>query len=345
MASTTVAGGFFLSDHLPRLTVVIPCRDEAPFIEGALRSVLESDYPASLLDVIVVDGMSTDGTREILSRFASEHESVRVLDNVERSIPHALNIGIRAATGELVARLDAHASLHPGYLRGCVEALEERQVSRVGGRIETIPQNSTPFGRAVAAVLASRVGVGGSQFRTATGGGPIEVDTVPFWVATRKALEDVGPYDARLARSEDIEHSLRMKRKGHKTLLVPDLSGAYYSRSSWRGFASHAFVNGAWAVLPFRLVEGVPVSARHLVPLAFVVALAALGAGAAFSPLALVGFVALAGCYLGLSLGAGIVLAAKRRDIALAFLAPVALATLHVAYGLGSLRGLLGRLP
>jgi glycosyltransferase involved in cell wall biosynthesis len=163
----------------PRVSVVLPCRNEAAYLGPCLDSILESRYPAGRLEILVVDGASDDGTREIAREYAERHPGVRVLDNPARIVPAALNIGIRAATGEVIARMDAHAVYPRDYLPRLVEALLESGADNVGGVLVTLPADQTPGARANAVALAHPLGVGNSYFRVGTAARRW-VDTVPY---------------------------------------------------------------------------------------------------------------------------------------------------------------------
>lgn len=335
MSTCIAAQALFLAEY-PLVSVVIPCRNEHGHILKAVESVLTNGYDRKYLEVIVVDGLSDDGTRDVL-RPLEQQGLIRVIDNPRRSIPCALNAGIDAAQGEIIVRLDAHSAFAPGYLAGCVQALHDYPAAaRVGGPIHTLPQAETGMGRAIATVLSSPFGVGASRFRLATKS-PIWVDTVPFWAVRRAVLHDTGEYDERLTRSEDISHSLRMCSLGYRTLLVPGLTTTYYARSGWSSFASHAFLNGEWAILPFRYVKSMPVGIRHLVPLLFVTATILLLPATIASTVARWLAAALLVPYAAATLYVGVSGALKRSDIGLVVLAPIAMATLHFSYGLGSL--------
>ncbi len=261
----------------PFVSVIIPVRNECGFIGRALDSILLGDYPADRMEVIVADGMSTDGTRQRIAEYSARDRRVRMIDNPERITPTALNRAIDAAGGEIIARVDAHATVAPDYLSCCIHHLEWSGADNVGGPMRTLPQSSGPFSGAIVAALSHRFGVGNSYFRVASP----ETQQRARWVDTvfggcwrREVFDTVGRFNERLVRSQDLEFSLRLKACGGKTLLAPDVRSEYYARSDFRSFWRHNFRNGEWAVLPFVNSEIVAVSVRHLVPLMFVAALA-----------------------------------------------------------------------
>lgn len=322
------------------LTVIIPCRNERACIAQTLDSILASEFPKDRLEVLVIDGESDDGTRDIVERYSREYEYIRLVHNPDRQIPHALNRGIEGARGELILRLDAHSALGPRYLALATEHLRKSGADRVGGRVVTVPRDATVMGRAIAKALSSRFGVGGSRFRTAGADeGPTWVDTVPFWCCRKDLFDKVGLFDVRLERSEDIEHSLRARRMGVRTLLVPDLVCVYFARSRLKEFWVHAVSNGRWAVLPWMYVREMPVAVRHLIPLAFVATLLVTGMLSLLSPVFLLPLGAAAGAYALCNLGTSAAMAIAGRDPRMFVALPVAFAVLHLGYGWGSLRG------
>ena len=149
----------------PLVSIVVPCRNEERYLGGCLDSILAGDYPQDRLEVLVVDGMSEDRTREILSRYTAQHPSIRLLDNPQRITPTALNTGIRAARGVVIMRMDAHVVYPSSYVSQLVAALEETGADNVGGVIETLPADKSATARAIAVGLSHPLGVGNSYFR------------------------------------------------------------------------------------------------------------------------------------------------------------------------------------
>src|SRR5712692_1872579 len=160
----------------PLVSVIIPCRNEAAFLGGCLDSVLASDYPPEGLEIIVADGLSADGTPELIARY----RGVRLVDHPACITPAGLNRAIAAARGEIIVRLDAHAAIAPDYISRAVEHLERSSAANVGGPMRTVARDSGPFARAIGLVLSHPFGVGNARFRTAAAEGARE----PQWVDT-----------------------------------------------------------------------------------------------------------------------------------------------------------------
>jgi succinoglycan biosynthesis protein ExoA len=319
----------------PFVSVIIPCRNEARFIGRCLDSILANDYPKDRMEILVADGESDDGTREIIRKYAGQDERVRLLVNPHRFTPMALNLAIGAARGDVIARVDAHATIAPDYLTQCVQHLETSGADNVGGVMQTVAQEEGCLADLITTVLSHRFGVGNSYFRIGS--------TEPRWVDTvfggcwrRTVFERVGMFNVQLKRSQDMEFSLRLKAAGGRTLLIPTIRTKYYARARLGPFVRHNFLNGEWAILPFLFSPVIPVSLRHLIPMLFVTALLA---GVLLAPLTLLPFAAVTFLYAAASTGASIHAAVQRRRWTLAIFLPFVFFLLHSSYGLGSVFG------
>ncbi|MBY5162522.1 glycosyltransferase family 2 protein [Salsipaludibacter albus] len=317
-------------DTWPDLSVVMPAVDEALHLPAALAAVTAQDYPGRL-EVVVAVGPSTDHTRRVARQVCDDDPRVRVVDNVDGSTPAGLNRAIEASTGAVVARVDAHAELAPGYLRRAVELLHETGAGNVGGVQRAV--GAEPFQRAVAAAMGSKFGTGDARFHY--GGPPGPVDTVYLGVFRREALAEVGGFDESLLRNQDYELNIRLRRAGWEVWFHPDLEVVYRPRRTVAALAEQYFQYGRWK----RLVadrDRASLRWRQVVP---PVAVAANLAGLAVGirrPRAL----AVPLAYLGATLAASAIEAVRQdlpREVALRL--PVAFATMHHAWGLGFLRG------
>jgi succinoglycan biosynthesis protein ExoA len=316
----------------PFLSVLIPCRNEVRCLGRCLASVMASDYPADRMEVLVMDGASGDGTREVIAAWTASYQQIRLVENPRGTTPAALNRGLDAARGEVIARVDAHAALASTYFSRAVDYLESTGAESVGGRMRTRAQREGPWSGAVTAALTHPFGVGGSQFRTirrGPGEEPRWVDTVFGGCWRREVFERIGRFNERLERGQDMEFSQRLRRAGGRILLAPDLVSEYYARTELRSFWKHNWTNGVWAVLPYAYSQA-PVRARHLAPLAL-----AFGILAAPMPLKLW----MAAFYVAANLTASAQVAWTERNWRYLAQMPVAFASLHVPYGVGSLWG------
>lgn len=322
----------------PHVSVVIPCRDEAPFIGQCLESVLAFDYPADRLEILVVDGMSRDQTRETVAAWSARDARIQLLDNPRGITPVALNIGIRAACGDYIVRLDAHNAYEVGYVRECIDHALRSQADNVGGVIETIAREPGLLGEAMVAAMTHPFGVGPSHFRLGSDE-PRWVDTVFGGCFRRQVFDRVGLFNELLPRGQDMEFSLRLRRAGLRTLLVPTIRSRYYARTRPWQFLSYNWSNGVWAVLPFLYSKIIPVGIRHLVPMAFVGALLTLAILAPWVGWARLLLALLLGAYALAAVAAALHVAWQHRNARFLLLMPPVFLGFHLSYGLGSLWG------
>ncbi len=256
-----------------KVTAIIPCYNEERYIDRTVRDLLQQDMPKEGLELLFMDGMSTDRTRDILEEYAEAYPFIRVLDNEERTVPYAMNRGIQEAKGEIIVRLDAHASYPSEYIRRLSEKLREGGVDNVGAVGKTEPLRETPKARAIATVLSHPLGVGNSFFRTGIDEEK-EVDTVPFGCFWKKTLQQLGGYRNALKRNQDIELNKRLIENGGRILLLPDLYCTYYARESYKDLGLNNYKNGLWNIMTVYLTRDFrSLSIRHFIPLAFVLSI------------------------------------------------------------------------
>jgi succinoglycan biosynthesis protein ExoA len=225
----------------PSISVVMPIRNEAAFIARSLGAMCAQNYPGEV-EILCVDGMSDDGTREIISRMAANDERIRLIDNPKRTTPTALNIGIHEARHDLVARMDGHTIAPPDYLQRCVEILIETRADCVGGRWEYVSE--TFIAGAIAAAIDSRFGVGTAQWRGAKTAG--ETDTVPFGLWRRERMLALGGFDETLVRNQDYEFNYRLRAAGGHIYYSPEIVSTYYSRQGLGTLWRQYFQYGLW---------------------------------------------------------------------------------------------------
>ncbi len=321
------------------VSIIVPCRNEEEFITACLESILANDYPKDWLEILVVDGMSEDGTRWLIESYAQKYSFIRLLDNPRKITPVALNIGISHATGQIIMRMDAHATYEKDYISKCVHALENHGADNVGGIWRIIPRSDSIVGKAIVRSLSHRFGIGNAYYRLANSKEPRWVDTVPFFCCTRDVFDRVSLFNESLSRGQDMEFNLRLKKAGGRTLLVPDIVSYYYARSDMKSFWKHNWSNGVWAILPFLYSPVMPVSWRHLAPLAFVSGLIGSGLLAFVLPVGLWMLLGVSGAYVLGNLAASVQVAIRQKDLRYLLVMPVIFSSLHLGYGLGSLWG------
>ena len=284
--------------------------------------------------------MSQDRTRKIIKGYADRYSFIRLLDNPRKITPTALNIGLKNTKGEIVIRMDAHASYEKEYISKCVECLNKYNADNVGGIMITRPRANNFVGNAVALAYSHRFGVGHSFFRTGADK-PIWVDTVFGGCYRKEVFEQVGIFNENLKRGQDMEFNLRLKKAGLRTLLIPEIVSYYYPRSDFKSFLKHTYKNGIWAILPFKFTSIMPVSWRHLIPLAFVLSVIIFGVLSSFFRFFLWPFFLIIGLYSLCSIYFSVKISIKKRGLKYLFIMPIIFGSLHIGYGLGSLWGLL----
>lgn len=320
------------------VSIVLPVRNEITHIESTLRSVVLQDYPSEYVEILIVDGMSTDETREKINALKASDpglwSSVRVLDNPGKIVPTGLNIALREAKGEIIIRVDGHCIIAPDYVRRCVDHLQKDGVDGVGGSMETIGE--TPLSKMIAVGMSSSFGVGNSAFRTLSGKTML-VDTVPFPAYTRTIIDKVGLYDEELVRNQDDEYNYRIRELGGKILMADDVRSTYFSRGSFRKLWRQYYQYGYWKV---RVLQKHPqqMSLRQFAPPVFVLGLM-FSCLLAFFPS--IRFLALPVplLYITANILASVYTASSRGLKYLLHL-PVIFSILHLSYGLGFLVGL-----
>ena len=318
----------------PFISVVIPVLNEKNYIEACLESLLEQTYPKESMEWIFVDGMSHDGTKEILDQWHKNHPGlIRVFENPQKTVPFAMNKGIVESKGKYIVRMDVHSTYYPDYIEKCVHYLETTDAMNVGGMAETKSRGA--MGAIITKVLSSPFGVGNSQFRIGGKGG--EVDTVPFGAFRREVFDQVGLYDERLTRNQDNELNFRIRKAGGKILLFPDIRFIYYGRETVASLLKMARTNGYWNVLTMKIMPG-SMGLRHFIPFLFLLSLIVLPLLGLVHPF--FWWLLLVEAILYLALAA--YFSAKQADNSKEFFWILFLFPLfHIHYGWGSLKGII----
>ena len=225
----------------PPVSVVMPVRNEERHLAEAVRHVLGQDYPGEF-ELVLAVGPSADRTEQIARDLAAAQPRLTVVPNPTGKIPAALNAAVRAARHAVIARMDGHALMPPGYLATAVAALTETGAADVGGVMAAV--GVTTFQQAVAWAMTSRAGVGSAAFHTGGGAGP--VDSVYLGVYHREAIEQAGGWDEGMLRAEDWDLNYRIRARGGRIWFTPDLRVTYRPRASVRTLAAQYFHYGRW---------------------------------------------------------------------------------------------------
>jgi len=323
----------------PRVSIIVPCYNEAETIGHLLEALARQDLGRGEMEVLVSDGMSDDGTRTIVEQAAAEWKdlSIRIIDNPTRNIPAALNRGIDAARGETMVRLDAHSIPADDYVRRCLEVLEATGAANVGGVWEIRPGGRGWVAKAIARAASHPLGAGDARYRIRGAAG--EVDTVPFGAFRRQWVARVGSFDETLLANEDYEFNYRLRRAGGEVWFDPSIRSTYFARRTllelWGQYSRY----GYWKA---RMLLRYPRSLRWrqaLPPLFVLLTAAELAVGVVWTTAWwLLGIQWTA--YVAILLLAGILEAGRSRDASLIVGLPASWGTMHVAWGASFWKGI-----
>jgi glycosyltransferase involved in cell wall biosynthesis len=320
------------------VSVVIPCFNEAKNIRSCLESIVESDFLKDQLEVLVVDGQSDDGTREIIVEFTNRYSWIRLLENVRRITPVAMNIGIQSAKGQIVMRMDAHTVYPPNYISGLVQCLIKSEADNVGGISIVRPSNKTFKAHAIAYALSHPWGVGNSHFRIGAAE-PKWVDTVPFGCYWKEIFNRIGLYNEALIRNQDDELNHRLIKHGGRILLVPEIVSFYTARESLEKLWTMFYQYGYFKPLAARTV-GAVMTTRQLIPSVFLISLVLAAFLSTWSDTMAVIFKIIVIAYTALNLTVSL-RACLERGLRCGLWLTVVFPILHLSYGIGYLNGLL----
>ena len=322
------------------VSVVIPCYNEERFIGKVLEN-LAGQHPPEHYEIIVVDGMSTDGTRAAVTEFMRSHAEmvVRLVDNPARNIPTALNLGIEEARHEIIVRMDAHSVPSENYVRRCVEGLQGGRAAVVGMPWRIRASDETLSARSIALAVAHPFGIGDAKYRMANSESQL-VDTVPFGAFRKSLWREVGGFDETLLANEDYDFHYRVRQRGGRILLDSGGHSIYFARNSLGALAAQYSRYGRWKA---QMVKRHPRSLRlrQLVAPLFVVALVVLTVLSLFWPVALWALMAVVLPYAALAAFVAFKLARREKDWRLWPFILVAFPVIHIAWGSSFLTGLM----
>ncbi|MCE5308727.1 MAG: glycosyltransferase family 2 protein [Acidobacteriales bacterium] len=325
------------------VSIIVPCRNEEAHVDLFIASLLRQELDGIDSEVLIADGISDDGTREKLAKWANQHPWMRVIDNPERIVSTGLNRAIRESRGEYILRMDLHTEYAPDYVRRCLEVLKETGADNAGG--PALTRSESLVGRAIAAAYHSWFACGGARFHDADYEGP--ADTVPYGCWHRSVFERIGLFDEALVRNQDDEFNLRILKHGGKIWQSPKIVSWYKPRNTLRALFRQYFQYGFWKI-PVIRKHRQPASWRHLIPGSFVICVAAMPAAATLllgtgraelSGFVMSGWLGLVGVYGIVACMAAV--AAGRSEWKIVPVLPAVFFTYHAAYGVGFLVGML----
>jgi glycosyltransferase involved in cell wall biosynthesis len=329
----------------PLISVILATYNEASYIEHTLRSMLAQKHEDFDLEILVVDGESSDQTVARITPFLSD-KRVRLLRNPARSAPAAFNIGLRAAAGEYVCILGAHASYASDYIETCYRELLAHKASGCSGRVVTVPASQTTTAKLAAWCLGHAFASSPNSVRTQAGG---FVDTIPYPLFRKAALLELGGYNEQLVRNQDNDMNCRFRAAGHRLYLTGKTHATYIARPDVKSLWAYGFLTGKWNAFTLG-VNAACMRQRHFAPFVFFVCVMALAVAALFTtlttgaisiPLALL--ILVLGAHLSFGSVAAVQVGVRERSIAASML-PLVILGFHFAYGLGTLAGFLSLL-
>ncbi len=324
--------------HLSTVSVIVPCRNERGFIDAFCASLAAQQLPAGwVLQAVIADGQSDDGTREVLQSRAAGDARFIVIDNPRRIVSTGLNAAIARAEGSVIVRMDVHTTYAPDYIAHCIEALNTTGADNVGGPWKAVgdaESEGAGMQAAIAAAFQSRWLAGGARSRQLDFNG--WVDTVYLGAWPRASFDRFGGFDENLVRNQDDEHNLRIVRGGGRVWQSAAIQSTYRPRAALSALFRQYMQYGYWK--PFVMKKhGQPAALRHLVPALFVLMLGALLLGVPFGVPAWAAL-ALLGVY-AVAVVAASLLIAQASSWALLARLPAVIAAYHFGYGIGSVIG------
>ena len=322
------------------VAVIIPALNEELFIERCIQSALAQSYPVADMEIVVVDGGSTDRTCVIVRALSAVHTNIRLLSNPRRLRSAAFNVGVSQSDAPYIICMDAHVTYDACYVERCVELLKAHpEYGTVGGVCEILPQNNSLIARANALLNHLRFGIGGASFRV--GSEAKAVDSVPFGAFRREVVNEIGYMREEAGRAEDNDYNFRIRQAGYLVWLDPAIRSSYYARATWGSSCRQMYANGV-AIGNLFYISPQAIGLRHLVPLMFVLSLLATAVSACFTVYGLFALAAIFGAYVLAALVADIA-ACSRYGWNYVFVLPPLFLSVHLSYGVGTLVGLVKR--
>ncbi|WP_052760790.1 MULTISPECIES: glycosyltransferase family 2 protein [Photorhabdus] len=319
------------------ISVICPILNEEKYIKGCIESLLKQDYPTEQLEIIFIDGCSSDNTLKVIQSYIEKYEFIKLLYNPEKHVPAALNIGIKNSSGEYIARIDAHSNYPSNYLSKLYSLSKQFDIDNIGGVLSTKPCNPTIIAHTIAYALSSHFGMGNSHFRIGVNNIK-KVDTVPFGFFKRNIFDKIGLFDEDLIRNQDDEFNNRIIKHGGNIYLAPDIIVDYYPRDSIKKTCSMFYQYGLFKPL-VNLKLKTTTSFRQLIPPTFVLGLI-LGLILSFiNPIFSYLYISCIFIYLSLALLVSIKAHIKNKKNYI-FL-PLIFLCIHLSYGSGYLIGIM----
>lgn len=322
------------------VSVIVPCYNEEKNIGLLLDAIYIQNYPSNFIEVVIVDGISTDQTLHEISKVQEKYKdlSIRVVTNPKKNIPSAVNIGIRESTGDIIIRMDAHSIPDKNYIKFCVENLTKNIAANVGGKWIIIPGSNTKIADCIALAASHPFGVGDAKYRYSDSAD--YVDTVPFGSFFRSLVDKIGYFDENLLANEDYEFNVRIRSSGRKIYFDPRIQTKYIARANLKELAKQYWRYGFWKL---KMLKRYPetLRLRQAIPPIFVAGIMLLSIMSFFSIYSLLLLSAILILYF-VVLIIGTAVLAKNKDKCFCLLGvPLAIIVMHFSWGLGFIYSLL----
>ena len=326
------------NNHPYKITVLIPCKNEELYIDRVLQNIIDQDVDKSKLEVIVIDGESSDRTQQIAKKYTDQYNFISLISNPDGYVPHGLNLGIENSTGDIIVRMDAHSEYPNNYISVLSSLLFELRADNVGGSWKIIPGAETAMAKAIAIANQSPVGTGGASYRNQQTE-IIEVDTVPYGCFRRDIFDKIGLFDTELIRNQDDELNARIRKNGGKIFLIPDLEIKYYARKTIGKTMKMFYQYGLFKSLVNKKLGRIS-SFRQLAPFFLVLMLMFIALLSLWNSDYMDVGAILIGLYVLLMVIFGLIISLKQKFLAGIILLPIVFISIHLSYGWGYLIGL-----
>jgi succinoglycan biosynthesis protein ExoA len=314
----------------PFVSVIIPIFNEENYLADCLHSIFENSYPKDRFEVILVDGGSTDGSKEILKAFLEKYQNLSLLDNPKKFVASSLNLGAKAARGEFLLRMDAHAIYDEYYISKSVEVLIENNAASAGGHRRAI--GVSKIGKAIAATISSPVGAGNARYQQTSKSG--WADTVFCGIWRKKDFNKIGGFDESWKVNQDSEFNNRLKKLVGGLYHSDQIKCNYFVRESLSDLVVQYFRYGFWrAKTALRHID--QISMRQLIPATLVLSLIV---GILLVPFSKLPISVLLSVYLVVLVVAALKIPTK--DVVVKLLIPICALIIHISWGIGYVVGI-----
>ena len=320
-----------------KISIIIPCRNEEEYIDKCLNSLIDNNYPKNLIEILVIDGMSKDNTRKIVKEYIERNPFIILLNNPKKITPIAMNIGIKEASGNIIIMVNAHSILDKDFLKYNLEYLKKTGADAVGGKLNTVNDNSSIIAQTIPLAADSPLGSGGKRYRTETKEGWVK-DTLPYCAYPKELFNKIGLIDEELIRDQDEEFNYRILKSGGKIYYTPKIISHLQIRPYLKKFWRQYYQYGYFKVRVTQKI-GVTYTWRQLVPAIFVSSLMFTGVMSLFTKFFLWLYIFILGLYTIVNFSFSLVISIKKKELKLLPSLIASFITLHFSYGFGYIKG------